>query len=186
MGSDKTNSQTAIIVAGITVVGTLGTSLFANWDKVFPPSEKDSAPKAQVEAPTTNTASEAPSDPETVPNQSSATANGFDGFWSSEADVTAEYLIDIELQSSGTELSGTLQSFNQAGENQSPLLSLVGEFDAEKGVVEIYDQKAALAGKAEITIANNTLTFSLLESEGIATETVPSQAVLYPIEASEF
>lgn len=30
MGADKTNSQTAIIVASITVVGTLGASLFAN------------------------------------------------------------------------------------------------------------------------------------------------------------
>ncbi len=29
--------RTAIIVAGITVVGGLGTVLIANWDSVFPP-----------------------------------------------------------------------------------------------------------------------------------------------------
>ncbi|AFY37073.1 hypothetical protein Lepto7376_0669 [[Leptolyngbya] sp. PCC 7376] len=186
MGADKANSQTAIIVAGITVVGTLGTSLFANWDKVFSPSEQASTSTPTVETPTSNATSDAPPSPETLPNHSPATANGFDRFWSSEEDITAEYLIDIELKSSGTKLSGTLQSFSQEGDDQSPLLSLVGEFEAEKGTVEIYDQKAALVGKAEITITNNSLTFKLLESKGIATETIPSQAVLYPIDKSEF
>ena len=186
MGSDKTNSQTAIIVAGITVMGTLGASLFANWDKVFPPSEKTSTPTAQVEAPTTDAASDAPPSPETLPNQSSTTANGFDGFWSSEDDITAEYLIDIELKSNGNTLSGTLQSFDQEEDNQSPLLSLVGEFETKKGVVEIYDQQAALAGKAELTVTGNALTFTLIESASTAVETIPSQAILYSIEASEF
>jgi GUN4-like len=35
MSTENQNSKTALIIAIITVLGTLGSALFANWDKIF-------------------------------------------------------------------------------------------------------------------------------------------------------
>ncbi len=185
MGADKNNSQTAIIVAAITVFGTLGASLFANWDKVFPPKEQSSSSTPTVETPASTATSDEPPALETLPNSSPIT-DGFTGFWSSEKDVTAEYLVDIILKADGTALSGELQSFNQAGEDQSPTLSIAGEFSGEQGTVDISDASGTVIGKAELTATNNTLVFKVLEAEGILNETFPTEATLYPIDAAEF
>ncbi|OKH19790.1 hypothetical protein NIES208_01300 [[Limnothrix rosea] IAM M-220] len=100
--------------------------------------------------------------------------------------MTAQYLVDIILKSDGTKLSGELQSFNQAGEDQSPSFSIAGEFTGEQGTVEIFDQSGAALGKAELTLANGALELKMLEAAGLVQETVPTQATLYPIDAAEF
>ncbi len=49
--------RTEIIVALIALVGTLGSALFANWDKVFPPNKHDqpsiSTPSSPLPTPST-------------------------------------------------------------------------------------------------------------------------------------
>jgi hypothetical protein len=49
----KTSHRTEIIVAVITLVGVLGGALFANWDKVFPPSNPVLPPSTQPPTPST-------------------------------------------------------------------------------------------------------------------------------------
>lgn len=51
MSTENQSSRVTILIAIITLIGTLGTALLANWDKVFPKQASNSQPSPSVASP---------------------------------------------------------------------------------------------------------------------------------------
>lgn len=181
--NDKSNTNVAITVAVIGVVGTLGAAFFSNWDKIFTQSVSTGDSPAQSSVVTPTPAPTAETDPGIAPTveDSAPTVEDVTGEWSSEGDITATHLITLDLSPRGRGLDGVLTAVNYSNDNASGVLSIVGEASTLPMQVEIFNQRGLSAGIAELTLEEEVLVWRLVRVQGLGESTLPSLAYLFPV-----
>lgn len=92
-------------------------------------------------------------------NASASNPANFRGFWTSEGDVTATGILEIDITQTGSELSGTIEYDEYSG-GSSGLLSIDGKISGNTSNFEIYDSRGREIGKGKITTDGKTITFT--------------------------
>ncbi|MGB0560826.1 MAG: hypothetical protein ACPGVO_03365 [Spirulinaceae cyanobacterium] len=145
------------------LLGMMGGTIFLLGCASPEPSAQSAQPETpEVPATSASAASESSVGPTTAPQTALAVADIL-GQWTSEGDVTATHLTNIEIVDYEGEINGTIEATAFEDGSRSPVLSLVGR-PGEK-IVDIYDQRGHYVGTAELELDGEVLTFRLIDGE---------------------
>lgn len=110
----------------------------------------------------------------------------FMGRWSSEGNVQATHLMQLEINREYEGLSGVLKAESYKDDSSSGILSIFSETEGERVIVKILDQKGYEVGEAELSLDGEVLVWRLIKARGIAAVTLPSIAYLYSVDELNF
>lgn len=187
MSEEKHSANAAIIAASLTAIATLGTGLFANWEKIFP---KNTTPQATTDVTTQQMSAtpQATTDAMSASTPAAATLDdGFTGAWSSDQDEQENLLAQVNLSVAGNQISGTielqaLQTSKKKSERKEAVAlvySLNGEGTGKTAYITLVDQAGNNVGKAALALDGETLVWQLVDAQDLPKDLLPNLIQLY-------